>query len=595
VTSSTSPTSQTGPTGPTCPTGPTSPTRATWALLLLIALAAFALRLADAGDRPMHTDEAVNALILGEMLAGEPFRYSPQDHHGPLPFHLGAGIVRLLGADSLATLEAWQTRVLPALAGALLVLAPALFAGSLGPAGVAAAALWLACCAPFVYYGGYWIHETTFVLLSMLLLASVWRYMEDARRRWVVSAGICLGLLAASKETAVLTVAALAVAWVATRIWTRTGPPFGGTRAVGSTAAAEVGPPFGGTRAVGSAADPEVGPPFGGARAVGSTADTEVGPPFGGTRAVGSTADPEVGPPSGKRWRVALPRDRLGAAAGATAIALLVALLFYSSFGRNPSGITDLWHAAGRFFARAGGEGHEKPWFTYLAWWLAPNLRTLPWGGWTLAIAACAGAVLAVRRRQAQPFQFFLLSFTLATLGVYALIPYKTPWLALNFLTPAALLGGVGVQALWAGSGRLRLPVAVAITSLLLLATGAETWRLCFRFPVDPGNPLAYAPTVPDVALLQARIEAYAAAQPDGMATPVHVAAADYWPLPWYLRRLPNTGYLTDFPAPWPAQVVIASLEQADSIAAALGPDWRSAFFGLRPGVLVVVFLKAEG
>jgi hypothetical protein len=33
----------------------------------------------------MHTDEAVNAYIVGQLLAGGRFSYDPQDRHGPVP------------------------------------------------------------------------------------------------------------------------------------------------------------------------------------------------------------------------------------------------------------------------------------------------------------------------------------------------------------------------------------------------------------------------------------------------------------------------------------------------------------------------------
>jgi predicted membrane-bound mannosyltransferase len=54
-----------------------------WAAFLAIALVGLAVRLPQLGVRPMHTDEAVNAYVVGQLLAGEPFTYDPQDRHGP--------------------------------------------------------------------------------------------------------------------------------------------------------------------------------------------------------------------------------------------------------------------------------------------------------------------------------------------------------------------------------------------------------------------------------------------------------------------------------------------------------------------------------
>ena len=55
-----------------------------WAAFFLIALLGLLLRLPQLGTRPMHTDEAVNAYIVGQLLAGENYTYDPQDRHGPV-------------------------------------------------------------------------------------------------------------------------------------------------------------------------------------------------------------------------------------------------------------------------------------------------------------------------------------------------------------------------------------------------------------------------------------------------------------------------------------------------------------------------------
>ena len=46
----------------------------------------------------MHTDEAVNAYIVGQLLAGEPFQYDPQDRHGPALSALALPLARMQGA-----------------------------------------------------------------------------------------------------------------------------------------------------------------------------------------------------------------------------------------------------------------------------------------------------------------------------------------------------------------------------------------------------------------------------------------------------------------------------------------------------------------
>ena len=39
--------------------------------------------------------------------------------------------------------------------------------------------------------------------------------------------------------------------------------------------------------------------------------------------------------------------------------------------------------------------------------------------------------------------------YALLVIGIYSAIPYKTPWLALNFWLPLAILAGIAVEWFW--------------------------------------------------------------------------------------------------------------------------------------------------
>ena len=71
---------------------------ARWVAFFIVALLGLPLRLPQLGERPMHTDEAVNAYIVGQLLAGEPFTYDPQDRHGPALAALALPLARMQGA-----------------------------------------------------------------------------------------------------------------------------------------------------------------------------------------------------------------------------------------------------------------------------------------------------------------------------------------------------------------------------------------------------------------------------------------------------------------------------------------------------------------
>jgi len=65
----------------------------------------------------MHTDEAVNAYIVGQLLAGEPFTYDPVDRHGPLLAALALPLARIQGAKTFSDLTESELRLTTVLAG----------------------------------------------------------------------------------------------------------------------------------------------------------------------------------------------------------------------------------------------------------------------------------------------------------------------------------------------------------------------------------------------------------------------------------------------------------------------------------------------
>ncbi len=270
----------------------------------------------------------------------------------------------------------------------------------------------------------------------------------------------------------------------------------------------------------------------------------------------------------------------------AAALIFIFALLF-SSFGANPHGLVDAVAAHFRFLHRAGGEGHAKPWWTYLAWLFAPNFYTVPWSGWIIGALALAGAAL---RMDATPVRLIAF-FTLALGLIYTLIPYKTPWLELNFLAPACLLAGVGAAEIASHAGRMRL-VLPTLGTVAMLALARETGTTSFIHPADPRNPFAYSPTSPDIDNLAAAVTRLKAQYPADEANVIDVISTDYWPLPWYLRRAGPVGYWSDVPATINGDIIITSPDLLPDLQAKLGPGWTIQYFGLRADVLAIVLAK---
>src|SRR3954453_5666644 len=93
-----------------------------WPAFILLALVGLAVRLPQLGARPMHTDEAVNAYIVGQLLAGEPFSYNPKDRHGPALAAIALPLAKMQGARAFSGLTEWDLRLTSVFAGSVTIL-----------------------------------------------------------------------------------------------------------------------------------------------------------------------------------------------------------------------------------------------------------------------------------------------------------------------------------------------------------------------------------------------------------------------------------------------------------------------------------------
>ncbi len=177
----------------------------------------------------MHTDEAVNSYIVGQLLSGEKFNYDPQDRHGPALSALALPLVRLQGARSFADLTESELRLTSVVAGTLTIL---LFGAAVDvfgfiPCGLAAL---LFAVAPLpVYYDRYFIHESLFCAATFGLILSGWRAAKTRSVGYAALAGACAALMFACKETAVLHWFALAAAGFVFRVLNLPGERLSGS------------------------------------------------------------------------------------------------------------------------------------------------------------------------------------------------------------------------------------------------------------------------------------------------------------------------------------------------------------------------------
>ena len=189
--------------------------------VVLAALAlALALRLARGDLRPMHHDEANQAVKFGELLETGDYRYDRHDHHGPTLYYLTLPAAWLRGQHTLAALDERTLRAVPAVFGAGLLLLLLPMSRGMGRGAVAVAAMLAAVSPVMTFYSRFFIQESVFVFFSVGFLAAAGSFAESRRARWAIGAGAFAGLAYATKETSVVVLpaalAALALAWMTT-------------------------------------------------------------------------------------------------------------------------------------------------------------------------------------------------------------------------------------------------------------------------------------------------------------------------------------------------------------------------------------------
>lgn len=169
--------------------------------ICVVFLGAF-VRFDDLAKRPFHADEATGARITASRMRGEG-KFDPKHYHGPL-FHMIAGAAcSVRGESDWSAMRKETLRLVPAVAGTLLLLVPLCWRRRFGDAATLAAAAFLATSPLLAYYSRMFIHEIPLTLAGMLALASL------CGKPRPVATGFLLGVMFALKETFAISV----IAW----------------------------------------------------------------------------------------------------------------------------------------------------------------------------------------------------------------------------------------------------------------------------------------------------------------------------------------------------------------------------------------------
>jgi uncharacterized protein (TIGR03663 family) len=517
--------------------------------LFIMAVGAI-LRLYNLSLVPFHHDEGVNGNFLVRLVREGFYHYDPANYHGPTLYYFSAvfpWILRFLfgqPAQNTYGLHTVTVRLVPALFGLGTIWLVLLLRRRIGTVGTLCAAALLAVSPGAVYLSRYFIHETLFVFFTLGVVVAGLKYYEVGHPVYLVLALLSTALLFATKETAVISAAVLAIALATTNVylwlWNRL---------------------------------------------------------FRENQRNRKQRSSERGRKTGAQTSAL---ERLG---GAKKLALLclvatilfvgVNVLFYSSFFTNyPKGVYDAVKTF-EFWTKTGKEAHVHPITTYV-WWLLR--QELP-----LIFLGTVGAVLIVWKPR-NAFALFSALWAFGLLAAYSLIHYKTPWLVLNFVVPLALISGYALQVIYDwGLGEIRLIIGIML--LAVAVGGYKTVDLnFFNYDNDAQSYVyVYAHTRREMLALVAEVEKVAERTKQGPKTGITIVSPDYWPLPWYLRDYTAVGYhgrMTSSTEP----VIIASESQEAEVQTNFGNRYQQVHSGsnsagsypLRPGVNLLLYVRRD-
>ena len=188
-----------------------------WDLILLMLLAA-AVRSVMLDLKAPHFDEGVNGWFADQLRETGTFRYTPDNFHGPWHFYTVFLSQELLGRNL------WALRLPAVVAGVLIIPALFLFRRWFGHSTVRWAALAWAVSPAATFYSRYSIHETWFVLFTILCtwgLIALW-LERDRAGLWAAVLGLTGMIL--NKETYLIHAGSLLLAAPVFAVWTKLSP-----------------------------------------------------------------------------------------------------------------------------------------------------------------------------------------------------------------------------------------------------------------------------------------------------------------------------------------------------------------------------------
>ncbi len=185
---------------------------ALYGLFLLALLGALLFRLFQLDLRPMHHDEANQAVKFGILLEQGEYRYDRTEHHGPTLYYLSLPFAWIASGTSFSALSEVTLRLVPVIFGVGIILLFLLFKGGFSLEAAVFASFFTAVSPAMVFYNRFYIQETLLVFFLVGAVAASWRYTRTHSPYWAATSGFFFGMMFATKETCIIAFSAILAA-----------------------------------------------------------------------------------------------------------------------------------------------------------------------------------------------------------------------------------------------------------------------------------------------------------------------------------------------------------------------------------------------
>lgn len=182
------------------------------ALIIIVYLKFFQI-----DERPLHNDEAVNAIKFQTLLENGEFTYNPVEYHGLTLYYFTLLPAFLFGQSYITEVNELTLRSVTIFFGILFLLFIYFLRNEIDIIALITIVL-LALFSPTInYYNRYYIHESIFAASSFILLTSFYKYSIKFSYKWLILSGLSAGIVYSTKETSVIVFAGFLLSIILTK------------------------------------------------------------------------------------------------------------------------------------------------------------------------------------------------------------------------------------------------------------------------------------------------------------------------------------------------------------------------------------------